>query len=150
MAGCLGTVALVAWADLASLGNGGVGETAVRVASAKAGLGAGEAFARGVLCNTLVCLALWLTMGGRSVTDKVVAIVFPITAFVAIGGEHSIANWFFLPYGRAIAPDGTVPLAGIATNLAAVTAGNVVGGTLLVAGVYWLAYLREPREERSR
>ena len=150
VAGCLGTVALVAWADLASLGNGGVGETAVRVASAKAGLGAGEAFARGVLCNTLVCLALWLTMGGRSVTDKVVAIVFPITAFVAIGGEHSIANWFFLPYGRAIAPDGTVPLAGIATNLAAVTAGNVGGGTLLVAGVYWLAYLREPREERSR
>ena len=150
VAGCLGTVALVAWADLASLGNGGVGETAVRVASAKAGLGAGEAFARGVLCNTLVCLALWLTMGGRSVTDKVVAIVFPITAFVAIGGEHSIANWFFLPYGWAIAPEGTVPVAGVATNLAAVTAGNVVGGTLLVAGVYWLAYLREPREERSR
>ena len=150
VAGCLGTVVLVVWADLASLGNGGIGETAVRVASAKAGLGAGEAFARGVLCNTLVCLALWLAMGGRSVTDKVVAIVFPITAFVAIGGEHSIANWFFLPYGRAIAPDGTVPLAGIATNLAAVTAGNIVGGTLLVAGVYWLAYLREPREERSR
>ena len=149
VAGCLGTVALVAWADLASLGNGGVGETAVRVASAKAGLGAGEAFARGVLCNTLVCLAVWLAMGGRSVTDRILAILFPITAFVAIGGEHSIANWFFLPYGWALAPAGAIPVAGIATNLAAVTAGNVAGGTLLVAGVYWLAYLRGSREERS-
>jgi formate/nitrite transporter len=149
VAGCLGTVALVAWADVASLGDGGVGETAVRVATAKAGLGAGAAFARGVLCNTLVCLAVWLAMGGRSVTDRILAILFPITAFVAIGGEHSIANWFFLAWGYALAPDAA-PVAGIATNLAAVTAGNVVGGTLLVAGVYWLAYLRGARDDRNR
>ena len=148
--GCLGTVVLVVWGDIASLGNGGVGETAIRVAGAKAGLSAGEAFARGVLCNTLVCLAVWLAMGGRSVTDKILAIVFPITAFVAIGFEHSIANWFFLPYGFLIAPHGAVPIAGIATNLVAVTAGNIVGGTLLVAGVYWIAYLRGTREEQDR
>ena len=148
--GCLGTVVLVVWGDIASLGNGGVGETAIRVAGAKAGLSAGEAFARGVLCNTLVCLAVWLAMGGRSVTDKILAIVFPITAFVAIGFEHSSANWFFLPYGFLIAPQGAVPIAGIATNLVAVTAGNIVGGTLLVAGVYWIAYLRGTREEQDR
>ena len=140
--GCLGTVVLVLWGD--------IGETAIRIAIAKAGLSAGEAFARGVLCNMLVCLAVWLAMGGRSVTDKILAILFPITAFVAIGFEHSIANWFFLPYGFLIAPHGAVPLAGIATNLAAVTAGNVVGGTLLVAGVYWVAYLRGTREEQDR
>jgi formate/nitrite transporter len=148
--GCLGTVVLVLWGDIASLGGGGIGETAIRIAIAKADLSAGEAFARGVLCNMLVCLAVWLAMGGRSVTDKILAILFPITAFVAIGFEHSIANWFFLPYGFLIAPHGAVPLAGIATNLAAVTAGNVVGGTLLVAGVYWVAYLRGTREEQDR
>lgn len=148
--GCLGTVALVLWGDVASLGDGAVGETAVRVAGAKASLGAGEAFARGILCNMLVCLAVWLAMGGRSVTDKILAIVFPISAFVAIGFEHSIANWFLLPWGYMLAPPGAVPVAGIATNLAAVTAGNVIGGTLLVAGVYWIAYLRGTREEQDR
>jgi formate/nitrite transporter len=144
--GSLGTVAIVLWADVASLGGGAVGETAVRIAHAKAELGAGEAFARGVLCNTLVCLAVWLAMGGRSVTDKVLAIVFPITAFVAIGLEHSIANWFFLPYGATL--DDTVALAGVGRNLVFVTAGNIVGGTLLVAGVYWVAYLRGERGAR--
>ncbi len=100
--GCLGTVLFVVWADIASLGGGAVGETAIQIARAKAGLSLGEAFARGVLCNALVCLAVWLAMGGRSVTDKILAILFPITAFVALGFEHSIANWFFLPFGLAL------------------------------------------------
>jgi formate/nitrite transporter len=141
VAGCLGTVSLVAWSGVAGLDGGAVGETAVKIASAKAALSAGEAFARGILCNALVCLAVWLAMGARSVGDKILAVLFPITAFVAIGFEHSIANWFFLPYGLAL--DGSaVPLAGALRNLVMVTAGNVVGGTLLVAGVYWVAYLR--------
>ncbi|HEY6108746.1 MAG TPA: formate/nitrite transporter family protein, partial [Gemmatimonadales bacterium] len=93
-------------------------------------------------CNALVCLAVWLAMGGRSVTDKIVAVLFPITAFVAIGFEHSIANWFFLPFGLLLDPQGAIPIAGAARNLVAVTGGNIVGGTLLVAGVYWVAYLR--------
>ena len=84
-------------------------------------------------------------MGGRSVADKILAIIFPITAFVAIGFEHSIANWFFLPFGMALDAQGLVPLAGVVTNLAAVTAGNIAGGTLLVAAVYWVAYLRDSR-----
>lgn len=145
VAGCLGTVALVLWADVAALGGGAVGESAVAIARAKAELSVGEAFARGILCNALVCLAVWLALGGRSVTDKVLAIVFPITAFVAMGLEHSIANWFFLPWALVLDPDGVVPLAGAARNLAAVTAGNVVGGTVLVAAVYWVAYLRRGR-----
>ena len=146
VAGCLGTVLLVAWADTAALGDGAVGRTAVAVASAKAALPTLEAFARGVLCNALVCLAVWLTLGGRSVTDKILAILFPITAFVAMGFEHSIANWFFLPYGAWLGGSTTVPLGTALHNLAVVTVGNIVGGTLLVAGVYWLAYRRGLRE----
>ena len=104
--GCLGTVLFVAWADIASLGGGAVGETAIQIARAKASLSLGEAFARGLLCNALVCLAVWLAMGGRSVADKILAVLFPITAFVAMGFEHSIANWFFLPFGLALDGQG--------------------------------------------
>jgi len=148
--GCLGTVLLVVWADTASLGDGAVGETAVRIAHGKAGLSLGEAFARGILCNAFVCLAVWLAMGGRSVCDKILAILFPITAFVAMGLEHSIANWFFLFYGLALAASDTLAPLEIARNLAATTAGNLVGGTLLVASVYWLAYLRVAPPPRDR
>jgi formate/nitrite transporter len=147
--GCLGTVLFVVWAGIANLGDGGVGETAIEVARAKAGLSPGEAFARGLLCNALVCLAVWLAMGGRSVSDKILAILFPVTAFVAIGFEHSIANWFFLPFGLALDRHGAVSVVGAAWNLAAVTAGNIVGGTLLVAGVYWVAYLRAERKRED-
>lgn len=148
--GCLGTVLFVVWAEIAGLDNGSVGQTAVRIASAKAGLSLSEAFARGLLCNALVCLAIWLAMSGRSVTDKILAIIFPITAFVAIGFEHSIANWFFLPFALALDSGGVVPMAGVIRNLAAVTAGNIIGGTLLVAGVYWLAYLRHARKREQQ
>jgi len=149
--GCLGTVLFVVWARTASLGDGAVGETVIQIASAKADQTLGEAFARGVLCNALVCLAVWLAMGGRSVADKILAIIFPITAFVAIGFEHSIANWFFLPFALALDWQGVVAIGGVAKNLAAVSAGNIVGGTLLVAGVYWVAYLRHAhkREHES-
>ena len=140
--GCLGT-ALVVWlAGTAALGGGAVGQTAVEIARAKAALPLIEAFARGVLCNALVCLAVWLTLGGRTVADKILAILFPITAFVAVGFEHSIANWFFLPFGLLLDTQGTVALSGVARNLAATTLGNIAGGTLLVAAVYWVAYLR--------
>jgi formate/nitrite transporter FocA (FNT family) len=92
--GCLGTVLFVVWSDTASLNGGGVGETAVEIARAKAGLTLGEAFARGVLCNALVCLAVWLAMGGRSMGDKILAVLFPSRR------SHDrlqapIANWFF-------------------------------------------------------
>lgn len=140
--GCVATVLFVSWGDIGSLGNGAVAGTAVQIATAKSALPVATALARGVLCNALVCLAVWLAMGGRTVSDKILAIVFPITAFVAIGFEHSIANWFFLPLGILLDTAGRVPLTGAVINLVAVTAGNVIGGTLLVAGVYWVAYLR--------
>lgn len=143
--GCLGTVVLVLWGDIAGLGGGVVGETAISIASAKAGLSVGEAFARGILCNALVCLAVWLAMGGRTVTDKIMAIIFPIAAFVTVGFEHSIANWFFLPFGIALDGEGAVSLVGALRNLASVSLGNILGGTVLVAGVYWVAYLRQER-----
>ena len=144
--GCLATVLLVVWANVASLGGGAVGEMAINIARTKADLSVIEAFTRGVLCNALVCLAVWLAMGGRSVTDKILAILFPITAFVAMGFEHSIANWFFLPFGLALDRESVVSVVGATRNIVAVTAGNVVGGTLLVAGVYWVAYLRGERQ----
>lgn len=148
--GCLGTVFLVAWANIAGLGGGAVGKTAIEIARLKADLSLGEAFARGLLCNALVCLAVWLAMGGRSLVDKILGILFPITAFVTIGLEHSIANWFFLPFGLVLDKQGAVSPVGVVRNLAAVTAGNILGGTLLVAGVYWIAYLRGERKQQAR
>lgn len=143
--GALATVQLVLSADVASLGGGEVGRTAVAIATGKMALPFAVVFARGILCNALVCLAVWLAMGGRTVSDRILAIVFPITAFVTMGFEHSIANWFFLPLGMALAPTGALVSEAAGYNLIASTLGNIVGGTLLVAGVYWLAYLRKGR-----
>jgi len=142
--GALGTVALVLLAGVNGMAEGAVGETAIRIARAKAALDPVELVARGVLCNVLVCLAVWLCMGARSVTDKILATIFPISAFVACGFEHSIANMYFLPVGMALTWMGTAPIAlGAAlVNLALVTLGIIIGGTLLVALVYWFVYLR--------
>lgn len=142
--GAVGTAFLVWLAGVQTLGDGAVGETMVRIARAKISLDPVSAVARGILCNVLVCLAVWLCMGARSVTDKILAIVFPITAFVACGFEHSVANMYFLPIGVALAACSSAPLsvAGAISNIALVTIGNVIGGTLLVALVYWTVYLR--------
>lgn len=144
--GCLGTVLFFHWGNVAGLGGGAFGESIVRLARDKTGLTVGEAFARGVLCNALVCLAVWLTMGGRTVADKILAVLFPVTAFASLGLEHSIANWFILPYGLVLDTNNLVTVEGVVRNLVSVTAGNLVGGTLLVAGVYWIAYLRGARK----
>jgi formate/nitrite transporter len=142
--GALGTVVLVLLAGVNGLADGAVGETAVRIARAKVSLDPVAAFARGVLCNVLVCLAVWLCMGARGVADKILAILFPITAFVACGFEHSIANMYFLPVGLALTSGGAAPisLGDVITNLELVTLGNILGGTVLVALVYWFVYLR--------
>ena len=142
--GALGTVALVLLAGIHQLGDGALGETMVRIARAKVSLDPVQAAARGVLCNVLVCLAVWLCMAARSVTDKILAIVFPISAFVACGFEHSVANMYFLPVGIALASSADAPIAwaGAFGNMAYVTLGNILGGTVLVAMVYWFIYLR--------
>ena len=116
-------------------------DTAVRIAETKMGFPFVEAFVRGILCNVLVCLAVWLCFAARSVTDKILAIVFPITAFVALGFEHSIANLYLLPVGLLVGAEGG--LAGLVGNLVPVTLGNIVGGAGGVAAVYWAIYLRK-------
>ncbi len=146
--GALGTTALILLAGVHELSDGEVGRTAVAIAKSKAALDPVTLLARGILCNALVCLAVWLAMGGRTLADRLLAVLFPITAFVAVGFEHSIANWFFLPYAMLLMGDGSL-LGGSALNLAIVTIGNVIGGTLLVAGVYWFIYLRPPDAPKS-
>ena len=122
------------------LSSGGMSATAIAIAEAKAGLEPTQAFLRAVLCNMLVCLAVWLCNAGRSATDKIFAIVFPITAFVALGFEHSVANMYFLPIGWLEGAD--IGFVDVAVNLIVVTAGNIMGGGVLVALVYWIIYRR--------
>lgn len=140
--GALGTVALV---YMSGLMDGPVGDTVLKLAQAKTALPPLEAFTRAILCNALVCLAVWLVTGARSVTDKILAVIFPVTAFVAVGLEHSIANWFFLPLGLLLGAGHAMTAAAALQNLVVVSLGNIIGGSVLVAGVYWLAYLRPAR-----
>jgi len=142
--GAFGTVVLVLLAGVPALGDGAVGDTMVQIARSKVALDPVSAVARGILCNVLVCLAVWLCMAARSVTDKILAIVLPISAFVACGFEHSVANMFFLPLGIALTASGADALSwsGALMNLGLVTVGNLIGGTGLVALVYWFVYLR--------
>lgn len=140
LVGAAGLAVLVWLSGHGTLQQGEVGRTVVRIATAKAQLPLAEAFFRGVLCNVLVCMAVWMALAGHSVTDKLLAIVFPVTAFVAAGFEHSIANLYFFPLALLLG----APLAAgdIAWSLLAVIAGNLVGGGVLVALVYWVIYLR--------
>lgn len=139
LAGALGMAAFAHAADLGGLGGGAVGRTAARIAEAKVALDPMVAFARAVLCNALVCLAVWLTFAAREVSGKILAILWPITAFVALGFEHSIANMYLIPAGWLAG--GAVTWAGFVENIAIVTAGNVVGGAGGVAISYWTIYL---------
>jgi formate/nitrite transporter len=157
--GAIATAALVFASRQYRFGDGAVGQQALAVASAKTGLGFGQAVALGILCNALVCIAVWLTYSARSVTDKILAVIPPIAAFVAAGFEHSVANMYFIPVGLLIQTDEawTASLAEapddgslgwgsfVVDNLIPVTIGNVVGGTVLVAALYWFVYLRPGR-----
>src|SRR5688572_17897808 len=136
LVGAAGLAGLVALSDHGQMSGSAVGKTALSIAAAKCVLPFGEAFFKGVLCNVLVCLAVWLAMAGRTVTDKVLAIVFPIAAFVACGFEHSVANMYFIPLGvflrEQVVTSGAVNLemlnwTGLMSNLLPVTLGNLVG-----------------------
>lgn len=137
--GATATAFMVHWSGIHGLSDGAVGATAMRIAETKLALGPLEAFIRGILCNVLVCLAVWLCFAARTVASKILAIVFPISAFVALGFEHSIANMYLIPTGWLAGSD-LVTLDGYAVGLVIVTAGNVIGGGVLVALVYWLVY----------
>ncbi len=140
-------------------GGGSVGQTAVAIANGKVNLGFLDAVTLGVLCNVLVCLAVWMTFSARSTVDKISAIIFPITAFVAAGFEHSVANMYFIPIGLLIKQFDAAFTSGLSldlgalswgtflwNNLAPVTLGNILGGSVLVAAIYWSIFLRNARE----
>jgi formate/nitrite transporter len=159
LAGSLGMVLLMYLSRQWTFAGHHVGAMALNIANAKVNLSFTEGVIRGILCNVLVCLAVWLCASGRSVTDKVLAIVFPITAFVASGFEHSIANMYFIPLGILLKGEPEVLAAagkaasdlinlnwqGFIHNLIAVTTGNIFGGGFMVAAVYWFIY-RHPQE----
>ncbi len=120
------------------LDNGNVRATAVRIAEAKTQLGFGQAFVRGILCNMLVCLAVWLIVAARGIEGKVFAIVFPICAFVALGFEHCVANLYLLPV--AMLNGANIDYSAMLANIVPVTLGNIVGGAG-IATAYWFIYL---------
>ena len=152
--GSLVVVFLFYYSGIWKANGGAIGVRAVNIAAAKASLPWAEALFRGVLCNWLVCLAVWLANAGRDVVSKIAAIMIPIAAFVAAGFEHSVANMYFIPLGLALKNHPSLQalldpalLAGLnlkgflLSNLVPVTIGNLIGGALFVAAVYWRAYL---------
>lgn len=147
LVGAMGLALLVAWSGQWKMDGGGVGRTAVAIAAAKCALPFWEAFFKAVLCNVLVCLAVWIAMAGRNVADKILAIVFPISAFVACGFEHSVANMYFIPLGLFLQDGvpGALTWAGFLHNLLPVTLGNIAGGAGIVGLVYWVIYRRGER-----
>jgi formate transporter len=155
--GAVGTALLVVLSGQPLLAGGAAAEAAIRIAAAKTALPLEQAFFLGILCNVLVCLAVWLSYGARGAADKILAILLPVSAFVAAGFEHSVANMYFIPLGmmlRELAPPALlddpavaaaaaqIGMGGFLRNLLAVTAGNIVGGGALVGAVYWFVYLR--------
>lgn len=150
LAGALAVLALVCLADVAAMNGGAVGEAFVSVAAGKVAPDWTTLFFKGVLCNVLVCLAVWIGFSARTVADKVVGILLPISAFVACGFEHCVANMFFLPMGLLLNAAGVgavdaVTLGNVACNLSAATLGNVAGG-MLVGLAFW--FVHRPNGER--
>jgi formate/nitrite transporter len=149
--GAIGLAVVVYLSHHAAMNQGAVGIAYVKIAAAKTALPFAEAFFKGVLCNLLVCLAVWMALAGRSVIDKAVAILFPISAFVAAGFEHCVANMYLIPLGILLKADVAAPAGvnlasldwgGFVTNLVPVTLGNIAGGSVMVALVYYLIYRR--------
>lgn len=157
--GSVATAVMMLWSKQYTFANGAIGQNVLNIANAKVNLAFGQALVLGVMCNALVCLAVWLCLGGRSATDKILSIIFPVTAFVAAGFEHSVANMYFIPMGLLV--KGTAPASFwsqigssadafanltwsnfFLRNLLPVTLGNIIGGALMVGLAYWFIYLR--------
>lgn len=157
--GSIGTAIILYLSKQFTFGGGSVGLTALNIAKSKVELDFVQALALGILCNALVCMAVWMTYSARSTLDKIAAIIFPITAFVAASFEHSVANMYFIPIGifiKQFANQSFWDLIGktpadyasltwsafFLKNLIPVTIGNIIGGVFLVSAIYWLVYLR--------
>lgn len=141
-----------------------LGGMTIKIASYKVGLPFMPAFYLGVMCNLLVCLAVWMAYGAKDITGKVFAIFFPIWLFVTSGFEHSIANMYYIPAGilAKVNPSWvaqsqltTTALANlnwssfIIRNLVPVTLGNIVGGSIFVAGIYWFVYIKNDLKQEQ-
>lgn len=160
--GSISTAVLMFFSRQYTFGSDAVGITALKIAIGKCDLGFLQAVALGILCNALVCLAVWLTYSARTTLDKIAAIIFPITAFVAAGFEHSVANMYFIPYALLVKdfdPEFMAKVGEKVTNLDSltwgtfflnnlipVTIGNIIGGAVLVAAVYWVVFLRTKKD----
>jgi len=153
--GSIGMALLMFLSRQYTFGGGSVGTVAVSIAVGKVELGFFQAIILGVLCNILVCLAVWMTFSARSTIDKIAAIIFPISAFVAASFEHSIANMYFIPIGiliknfdPAFAANTGYDISNLTwqgfliNNLLPVTIGNILGGAIFVAAIYWAIFLR--------
>ena len=149
LVGSLGLVILVFFSHHLDMNGGRIGLSILNTAVGKIQPDVITLFFKGILCNLLVCLAVWLAYAGRSVTDKIVALILPISAFIAAGFEHCVANMYFLPLAWLLTQTNNVPanfdaslitISGIGHNLVPVTLGNIVGGAGLVGAVYWAIY----------
>jgi len=161
-AGSIGTALLMFFTKQYTFGGGAVGVAALSIANNKVLLGWVQAVFLGIMCNVLVCLAVWMTYSARSTIDKIFAIVFPISAFVAASFEYSVANMYFIPMGLLIKEFDPTYTAStelalenltwpnfLVNNLLPVTIGNIIGGAVLVAIVYWFVFLRHASKERT-
>ena len=150
-AGAIVLAMLVFLSGHTAMNGAAVADTYRQIAAAKTGLPPLQAFFSGVMCNVLVCMAVWMALAGRSVIDKLAAIALPIAAFVAAGFEHSVANMYLIPLGMLLqaAANEPVVLSGLARNLVPVIAGNLLGGVVIVALVYYVIYLRPGRNRTS-
>ncbi|HEY0328473.1 MAG TPA: formate/nitrite transporter family protein [Rhodopseudomonas sp.] len=149
LVGALGLVFLLYMAHFADLNNGGTGTAMLKLAIGKMSPDAVTIFFKGILCNLLVCLGVWLAYASRSVADKMAGMVLPVACFVAAGFEHCVANMFFLPMAWLLAETGHVPagldvsvitLFNIMHNIIPATLGNIVGGAGFVGLIYWAIY----------
>lgn len=160
--GAILTAKLMFYTTQYTFGGGSVGLVALNTANAKASLEFVPALTLGIMCNALVCLAVWMCFSARTTVDRVLTIVPPVAAFVAAGFEHSIANVYFIPMGLFIKADaadsfwssigktaGDFPALTwsnfLLANLVPVTIGNIIGGSIMVAAVYWFVYLRKQK-----
>ena len=153
LVGSLLIVAILIGGNFAGMNGGEVGNTMINVAFGKINLGPEVIFFRGIMCNWLVCLAVWMGFAGRTVIDKVFTAMIPVMAFVACGFEHCVANMFFLPMGIAAlntygysgsgdiaAITNALTAGGACYNIGLATLGNIVGGAIMVGVLYWISY----------
>lgn len=159
-------VFLIFFAGLYNADNGQWGLTALKIAQHKLHHSFTEAVALGILCNIMVCLAIWMAFGARTITDKMFAVLLPVAMFVASGFEHSIANMFMVPTGIIIQNFATpefwqaigfqasdfadITIRNfIVNNLIPVTIGNILGGGVIVGLMHWMIYLRPSQKNKT-